>query len=179
MSISKETFHINGVDNHFYAIEQRDRLTFQQFYDALKDDVMLVDNNDPNAACFPEQPAFSIIVPCIYPKSGKTCYSIAILVNEDKFVINGNNYCDLIDSFIEHEIVELWQYVRPDNPLPMLIDDVIGVQSHYRALEQQFKTAVKDNFVNRLLEYYLMVTEKYPEEQLFIQNAYNNAMICK
>lgn len=92
--------------------------------------------------------------------------TLDISINKDYFKFKNEDYSDLIPYAVEHEIYELWLYVKRGYR-------VQNSQSrHLLARRRQFEMAMRDGNAERLLEFYKKKNNSMGDE---FEYAYNKA----
>ena len=131
----------------------------EQFYQALRDRVQIVDDNQ-FSQYFPsdEQGAFALFEGKIsHTKQGKELVDSTIVVNKDDFRVNNQDYSDLIPIVVKHEITELWMHSKPGyslNPPPTNMDaEWVHMYGHALATRKEWEYAVEQGKGERYLEF--------------------------
>jgi hypothetical protein len=82
-------------------------------------------------------------------KNSKTTRDFVIIINRQSFIINNQDFSDLIPLVIEHEIMELWYDLKEGFP---------PLSSHSLAITEETKLAVKLDKAERLFKFHDLIT---------------------
>jgi hypothetical protein len=83
--------------------------------------------------------------------------NLEIAINRDAFIVDGEDYSDVVPFVVEHEIFEIWLTAKKGIASGYSIDT-----KHHLALRRSYQFARGENMVKRLYEY---CTRKVPENK--------------
>jgi hypothetical protein len=78
--------------------------------------------------------------------------AVQVRINPELFIIDGEDYTDLIPFFRLHEYEEMWIYAKTGFSINIHQHESGGI-AHKRALREQYKAAFKEGKAERNLEY--------------------------
>ena len=88
--------------------------------------------------------------------TGKLIKDIAIYINKDDFLLDGQDYTDLISVVSRHEIFEMWIYAKHGwslVPTPKSLREDERTIAHSLALIEEYRYAFKIGKADRFLEF--------------------------
>jgi hypothetical protein len=126
---------------------------------------------------------YSPAVAIVWPKKGekigdkieKTITHLEIAVNKDKFLIDGDDYSDIIPFVIEHELSEAWLVAKKglgDGSEEKENGFKKYVAKHRLSVRKEFLLAEQLGLGEKLFEWHMKV---YPEGKEECQEAWKNA----
>ncbi|MBU0976413.1 MAG: hypothetical protein ABIE03_03680 [Patescibacteria group bacterium] len=147
----------------------------EKFYQLLRERVSIVDDREFKLM-FPDLhiAAIKSRIVIVEGNSKKRIKGIGIYVNKDDFVFGDDDYSDLIDIVVTHEIAELWYFSKTGyslSPAPeALAEDRLNI-AHELALRDEYRVAFELGKAERLLEFMERHhREKHPSESSLEEN---------
>jgi hypothetical protein len=96
---------------------------------------------------------------------GKVIENPAVYINAGVFVLDGEDYSDLIPFVVRHEIVESWTYAKTgyslSPPPPHIGNERRATFAHGLALRKEYEYAFESGKADRLLEFIIKFITKY------------------
>lgn len=134
------------VEKNIVEIEGVDRNTREEFFDVMRDRVVEMDSYNGKAysmlgdSCM----LFSAGITTLNGKTSILC-DPTICIQNDLLTIDGEDYSDIKDILLRHELIELWYIAKPGYSFMYEIREVPGrfesQTAHRLALREQFRFA--------------------------------------
>lgn len=150
---------INQAKNEIVIVGKPSE-TKEQFFAKVGKIVVIAENEDEYGKKGGQRPWATLSYDEISdnPSGGKEIKNLKIVINKSAFIIGEEDYTDLIQIAIHHELSELWFLAKTgyslDRPnLPEWLSKKKRNSAHLLALREEYKLAFQKGKAERLLEF--------------------------